>query len=177
MPRYADASASDAPSTATLTPDRPASAGTVRTPRRRPRRHPVPRSRERHAVLVDAYPHLYYGAQRLTHLLARELPARGWTAEVVVPGPGIFVDRLRADGLPVSVVRVPPALLAYGGKAGGRSTLGPATALPVAWRHLTRVLRDRRAAVVHANDHRGALLAGPAARLTGAKLVWHVHYT
>src|SRR4051794_29993133 len=126
MPRYADASASDAPSTATLTPDRPASAGTVRTPRRRPRRHPVPRSRERHVVLVDAYPHLYYGAQRLTHLLARELPARGWTAEVVTPGPGAFVDRLRADGLPVTVVRVPPALLAYGGGRGG----GPPTPPP-----------------------------------------------
>jgi glycosyltransferase involved in cell wall biosynthesis len=126
---------------------------------------------------VDAYPHLYYGAQRLTHLLARELPARGWTAEVVTPGPGLFVDRLREDGVPVSVVRVPPALLAYGGVDGGRPTLGPAAALPVAWWRFARLLRQRGAAVVHANDHRGALLAGPAARAVRVPLVWHVHYT
>lgn len=128
----------------------------------------------RHAVIVDAYPHLFYGAQRTAALLALSLPAAGWTAEVVTTGPGPFVEHLRAAGVAVTVLRVPGPLARYGGP-GARPALGAAGAhLPV-WRQLARHLTGR-ADVVHADDHRGMLLAGPAARLAGVPVVWHLHY-
>jgi glycosyltransferase involved in cell wall biosynthesis len=126
----------------------------------------------RHAVIVDAYPHLRYGAQETARTLARALPAAGWSTEVVTPGPGPFVDRLRADGITVTVLDVPAPLARYGGRW---SAPAAGCALVPVWVRLARHLRGR-AGVVHANDHRGMLLAGPAARLAGVPLVWHVHY-
>lgn len=126
----------------------------------------------RHAVIVDAYPHLRYGAQQAARALARALPAEGWSTEVLVPGPGPFVDALRAEGVLVTVARVPAPLARYGGE--WRAPIAAASLVPV-WARLARHLRGR-AGVVHANDHRGVLLAGPAARLAGVPLVWHVHY-
>ncbi len=128
----------------------------------------------RRAVLFDAYPHTYGGAQRTDHLLARGLPARGWELVTITPAEGTFTERLRAEGLPYRVVGAPASLRRY-----GRSTTGGARgralfALPGYWLRLTRVLRRTRAEVVHVVDHRGLVLAGVPARLARARLVWHV---
>jgi glycosyltransferase involved in cell wall biosynthesis len=126
----------------------------------------------RHAVIVDAYPHVRYGAQQAARTLARALPDVGWSTEVLVPGPGPFVDALRAEGVAVTVVRVPGPAARYGRDWNAAAAAG---ALVPVWARLARHLRGR-AGVVHANDHRGVLLAGPAARIAGVPLVWHVHY-
>jgi glycosyltransferase involved in cell wall biosynthesis len=126
------------------------------------------------AVLFDAYPHVYGGAQRTDHLLARALPALGWDLEVIVPADGTFPARLRAEGLPVTVIEAPPSLRAYGRVTTGAARLRAALALPRYWARLTRALRHRHPDVVHVVDHRGLVLAGWPARLSGARVIWHV---
>jgi glycosyltransferase involved in cell wall biosynthesis len=128
----------------------------------------------RTAVLFDAYPHVYGGAQRTDHLLARALPALGWDLEVIVPADGTFPSRLRAEGLPVTVVEAPPSLRAYGRVTTGAARLRAGLALPRYWARLTRALRRRHPDVVHVVDHRGLVLAGWPARLSGARVIWHV---
>lgn len=128
----------------------------------------------RRAVLVDAYPHVYGGAQRTDHLLARELPARGWRLEIVTPAGGPFPDRLRAEDLPVTVLEAPRALRTYGRATTGWAAVLALVALPAYWLRLARWLRATRAEVVHIVDHRGLVLALLPARLARARTVWHV---
>jgi glycosyltransferase involved in cell wall biosynthesis len=135
---------------------------------------PAPAPSTRHVAVFDAYPHLYYGAQRVAHALVGGLPGQGWSAELIVPGPGPLVSRARADGITVTVVRAPDALTHFGGATRRLRAAGAAVALIPYWLRLARYLRGR-ATVVHANDHRGLVLAGPAALLAGVPLVWQVH--
>lgn len=128
----------------------------------------------RQAVLFDAYPHVYGGAQRTDHLLARGLPARGWDLLTLTTGVGTFTDRLHADGLAVEVVPVPTALSHYGRATVGARAVLALLLLPRYWLRLVRVLRRLHPTVAHVVDHRGLLLAGLPARLSGARLVWHV---
>lgn len=128
----------------------------------------------RRAVLFDAYPHVYGGAQRTDHLLALGLPERGWSLDVVVPAEGPFAERLRSDGLAVHVVHAPGPLGRYGRSTTGTRAASAAAALPGWWFRLARQLRRLRAEVVHVVDHRGLVLAAIPARLAGARLVWHV---
>lgn len=126
------------------------------------------------AVIFDAYPHQYGGAQRTDHLLAQGLPALGWEITTVVPRVGTFTDRLDADGLGVEVVPVPRSLDRYGRTTNGLRAARAAASLPLYWARLTRRLRALGPQVVHVVDHRGLLLAGLPVRLARARLVWHV---
>lgn len=131
-------------------------------------------SGQRVAVLFDAYPNVYGGAQRTDHLLALAMPARGWDVKVVVPGPGPLVDRLRDDGVEPVVLPAPAALGRYGRSTTGRRAALAALSLPGWWLRLTRCFRRLGAEVVHVVDHRGLVLGGVAARASGARVVWHV---
>ncbi|MDQ6782815.1 MAG: glycosyltransferase family 4 protein [Actinomycetota bacterium] len=126
-------------------------------------------------AFFDAYPHLYGGGQRTTHLLASSLLARGLTVTVLTTGEGILTRRLSADAVPWSVISLPRALRTYGHGTTGTGALRAAAALPVAWARVARVLARLRPDVVHALDLRGMILAGPAGRLVRAGVVWHVH--
>ncbi len=124
-------------------------------------------------VLFAPYPHLIGGMERVTETVSAALPRAGWAVTVVAPGEGAFVDRLRLRGVPVEVVAAPRALGHYGGgPRRGQAALALA-ALPRYWWRLRPILRS--ASIVHAGEHRGALLAGPAARLAGVPMVWQVH--
>jgi len=125
-------------------------------------------------AFFDAYPHAYAGAQRSTHELAGTLLRHGWEVEVVLPERGTFAERLAADGVPLRVVDTPPALRHYGHTTTGLHAVRAAAALPGYWRRVAAALRGR-ADVVHVNDQRGMVLAGPAARLARIPIVWHVH--
>ena len=127
----------------------------------------------RRVVIFDAYPHVYGGAQRSAHLLAAGLGAHGWEPCVVTTGEGVLTDRLRADGLDVSVVAVPDSLRGYGRQLVGRRAAGAALAMPRYWAKLRRALAAMTPDVVHVASHRGLLLAGVPARSV-APLVWHV---
>ena len=123
-------------------------------------------------VLFAAYPHMYGGTERALELLGRGLRERGWKVEVVLPASGPVGDRLGAAGVDVDVVQAPDSLLLYGGATRGLRGASATVALPAYWARLRRRLRGAR--VVHAFAQRGFVLAGPAARLAGAPLVWQV---
>ncbi len=133
------------------------------------------RSGEPLAVLVDAYPHVYGGSQRITHVLAAGLGAEGWRSLVVTPAAGPLTDRLAADGLAFEVVTVPSELGRYGHAAAGRSAARAAMQLPRYWARLWWRLRRRRPAMVHVADLRGLVLAAVPARLARIPVVLHVH--
>jgi glycosyltransferase involved in cell wall biosynthesis len=128
----------------------------------------------RRVVLFDAYPHVYGGAQRTDHLLAGALGPLGWSMVVITPAEGPFTARLRADDLPVEVVPVPRPLGHYGRTTTGSRSMLAAACLPAYWLRLALVLRRLRPDVVHIVDHRGLVLAGPAARASRARVLWHV---
>lgn len=124
-------------------------------------------------VFVDAYPHVSGGVERGLQLLATGLERRGWTVDIVFPGPGSGADRLREAGLRVEVIPAPAALLVYGRAATrGPRGLAAMASLPQYWTRLRRRLAG--ADIVHAFGQRGFVLAGPAARLARTPVVWHV---
>lgn len=123
-----------------------------------------------------AYPHQIAGAQRLTIALMQAMSAAdGRRTLLVLPDEGPFADEARAQGIDVSIVRAGSRLCVYG--RGGTIDMSAATAaqLAIYWLRLWRLFRSVAPAVVHANDQRGVLLAGPASRLAGRPLVWHAH--
>jgi glycosyltransferase involved in cell wall biosynthesis len=126
------------------------------------------------AVYVDTYPHTAGGVARMGVLLAQVMAEEGWTLRVVVPGNGPATEFYRAAGVAVDVVPAASALLRYGGVARrGRAALATFAALPSYWWRLHRKFRG--VDLVHANDTRGLILAGPAARFARRPLVWQVH--
>lgn len=116
---------------------------------------------------------MYTGTNRNALLLAQRLPAFGYTTEVVLPDEGVFADRLRAEGVAVSVVPVPAALGLYGRSTKGWHAARALLALPGYWWRLRRHLQAHQG-VVHVTSHRSALLAAPAARLAGRPVLWQV---
>ena len=124
-------------------------------------------------VLFDAYPRTDGGAQRWTRCVAAALRERGWEAVVAFPEHGPASEKAAELGVPVSIVQAPAALCHYGRTTRGRHALAAAAILPLYWRKAAA--EWRRFDLVHVNDHRGLLLAGPAARLARRPLVWHVH--
>jgi glycosyltransferase involved in cell wall biosynthesis len=125
-------------------------------------------------TFFDAYPHVLGGAQRMMALAAERLPERGWTTDFVLPGEGPVNDRLRRGGVPTTLVPVPRSLGRYGRTTTGARALTAAVALPRYWIRLAWQLRAHRGPV-HIDDHRGFVLAGPAAVLARRPIVWHIH--
>lgn len=124
-------------------------------------------------VFFAAYPHVFGGPERGLEVLARGLVARGWSVGVTLPGEGVAAARFADAGLDVNVVPAGHALLVYGKSATrGARALAAAAALPAYWVRLRR--RFVGADLVHVFGQRGALMAGPAARLARVPMVWHV---
>ena len=126
-------------------------------------------------VLFDAYPHLMGGAQRTLLSVAAELGARGRPPTLLAPGEGPLTAEARRLSIPVVVVPLPEPLGRFGRSTSGRHRLTALASLPTAWSRLGRAIAGARAEVVHVDDHRGALLAGPAARRRRVPFVWHAH--
>jgi glycosyltransferase involved in cell wall biosynthesis len=101
------------------------------------------------------------GEESLLGLAAR-LDRRRWRLLGSVTAEGEVGARLRALGVPVSVVPLP--------RLRPWTLLGAALAV---WR-LRALLRRERVALVHAHGSRGALYGGLAGRRLGVPLVWHV---
>lgn len=155
MPRYCDPSLNARPSIATE------STSHLMT------------SHGHRVVIVDTYPFLLSGSQRIAGALAAALPALGWGTSVLLPAEGAAADALRADGVDVQIVPAPGALMRYGGRASRWQLCASALAAPRYWWRLLRVFRACDVAWV--NDLRGMLLALVPARLTRTRVVWHLH--
>ena len=125
-------------------------------------------------TFFDGYPHTVGGVAKVGLLLAEVLGDLGWQLRVVVPSDGPAVDLYRAAGVDTLVVRAPPPLRRYGRQSlRGWGAVTAAVSLPAYWWRLSRALAGSD--LVHANDARGLIVAGPAARLARTTLVWHVH--
>ncbi|MBN1910750.1 MAG: glycosyltransferase [Pirellulales bacterium] len=99
----------------------------------------------------------YSGAERVQDLLAAELPRLGFDVGLACVKPGQFAQMRQARDVPL--VDLPMR---------GRFDLRPA------WR-LARLVRSKGYDLLHAHTPRTAMLAALACRLSGAKLVYHVH--
>lgn len=126
-------------------------------------------------LFFDAYPHVVGGAQRTTLLLAAGLAERGWGVTVATPGvDGPYPAALAGNGIQHMSLPLPSALGHYGRTTRGRRAAVAAAALPACWLGWSRLVSGSFD-IVHAVDHRGVILIGPAARLAGLPTVWHVH--
>ena len=124
---------------------------------------------------MDGYADAVGGAHVVTRDLAEAGACTGaFALRVVLPAAGVTSRWLTAHGVTVQVVPAPAALLRTGGGWRGRlPTL--LWQLPLYWWRLAKVLRG--ADVVHLNDHRGLVLAGPAAAIARRRVAWHLHNT
>ncbi|HEY6947274.1 MAG TPA: glycosyltransferase family 4 protein [Gemmatimonadales bacterium] len=103
---------------------------------------------------------LYGGERCLLEVVQRMSP--GWQPRFVLPGPGRFERTLRERGYEVDEFAIPPGV--------ARSEL---RRLPVALR-LARLIRARRADLVHLNLHFAWPIVSPACLLARVPLAIHV---
>lgn len=127
-------------------------------------------------LFIEAYPG-WRGAQRSLTALAVSL-AGEVEPEVLCTTAGRSAERYRQAGLPVRLLPAPASLDVFGGTLSAaplhrRLFAALGGALPFSLR-LGRELARRRPDVVHCNQARGVLLAGPAAASLGIPLVWHM---
>ncbi len=129
------------------------------------------------AYFVATY-HRFTGGQRSLWLLVRGLDRARVDPVVVTAGEGYATRMFRELGVPVEVVEARGRSAGFGGellRAGllRRAAVAVREVAPYTLRVLA-CLRRLGADVLHVNDARGLLLAGPAAKLLGIPVVWHV---
>ncbi|WP_345323419.1 glycosyltransferase family 4 protein [Novipirellula rosea] len=127
-------------------------------------------------VLVESYPQVIAGQQlEMLSLLSHSADA-GVTPIVMVPAPGMFVDRLMDEGWNVRTIPYPESLTRYGGEIY-RDGIGKRLfVLRDTVKYISLVRRElksiRPAAIFH-NDLRGLLTVGIAAKSLGIpNVIW-----
>jgi len=124
-----------------------------------------------------AYPQRMAGANRSLFELVRNLPPR-IRPFVVIAGEGQVADSYRQAGIPCTVLAPGGSLGTYGRGLMRTSRLqrmriALSELLPFTLK-LRRLIVETGADLVHVNDPRGALMAGPAAHLARRPVVAHV---
>lgn len=130
---------------------------------------------DRLVMFVEPYPHVLGGAAVATRLLAVGLKEHGFACEVVAPDDGPVLEMYRDTGIVVSRLHASASLLRYGDDVSQSTRVRRAASLLPWWRQLRSHLRARGAAIVDSYDHRGLVLAAPAAMTARLPFVWHVH--
>ncbi len=130
-----------------------------------------------HILYVVAYPYRMAGANRGLLDLIVNLPS-GVRATVAMTAEGAAAEAYREAGLDVVVVPATGGLGEYGKAFLRKSMLqkvavGLRDGIPF-WVRLGRLIRRIRPHIVHVNDPRAALVAGPPARLAGLPVVTNV---
>ncbi|MGC9319834.1 MAG: glycosyltransferase, partial [Armatimonadota bacterium] len=127
-------------------------------------------------AFYDAFASVDGPGMVLVELLQR-LDRTRFEPHVVLPREGALMARLREAGLcPVEVLRPPPPLDAYGKRllqAGAIAGLRAGMALVRYTLQLRRWLREAEIDLLHCNQTRAAVQAGPAGRLAGLPVVWN----
>lgn len=116
----------------------------------------------------DAYPEVFYGAQRMLLALLRALPS-DIVPVLIAHGDGPLADEAGRAGIEVRAALPPPALR---GRVLGRSVLGISPAIVRYGLALRPLVRD--CAVVVANQVRAVLLLAPATLALRLPLVWYL---
>lgn len=122
--------------------------------------------------------HRFTGSQRSLYLLVRGLPRGEVSPLVVFPGEGACSEAYRAAGIPVEILKAPPALDRFGGgllraTLAERARLATLHVPPFAAR-FARLLRRERAQVAHFNNTRAMLLGGLGAEVIRTPKIWHL---
>ena len=128
-------------------------------------------------LLHESYFTQFYGAQIGVYNLLRYIDRTKVTPLVVCPGEGVFTERVRALGVEVVVVPLPPDLTVMGGMLLRSSIVERPSqfirALPQVL-ELARLIRARKIRLMYCDLTRSVLSSGWAAKLTGIPVVWHV---
>jgi glycosyltransferase involved in cell wall biosynthesis len=124
-----------------------------------------------------AYPQRMAGANRSLFALVTRLPP-AVSPLIVLSDEGEVADQYRQAGIETLIVRPPGPLSLYGNAMVGWSHTRRVweaihSLLPYTMQ-LRGILRRHAIDVVHVNDLRGALMAGPAARAAGCPVVGHL---
>jgi len=125
-------------------------------------------------TFFEPYSHRFGGSHQVMVLLCQGLRARGVEVCVLTPSAGPLTDRLTDQGIPWSLIRLPPALMIYGHRTHGWRAVRAAASLPITWLRVLRQLRGTTD-VLHINNLRGVLLLAPGAKIARLPVVWHVH--
>ena len=112
-------------------------------------------------LLMANFADLVGGGEESLLALAARLDRHRVRPIATVPAEGEMADRLRALGVPVTVLPLP------------RLRPWSAAAIGFTLKRLNRLLVAERVALVHAHGGRGAVYAGLVGRNTGTPLVWH----
>jgi glycosyltransferase involved in cell wall biosynthesis len=112
-------------------------------------------------LLMANFAGLVGGGEESLLALAARLDRHRVRPIATVPADGEVADRLRALGVPVTVLPLP------------RVRPWSAAGIGFTLKRLNRLLVAERVVLVHAHGSRGALYAGLAARNSGTPLVWH----
>jgi len=117
---------------------------------------------ERTIAFLSERSDFFGGGQRSLSELLPALQHRGIRPLAVLPGPGAVSEALARQGVEWAELAVPP-VSALAGLEAGRALV-----------HLVRLVRGRRAALLHSDSPRTALYSGLAARLAHRPHVWHL---
>jgi len=128
-------------------------------------------------VIYEPYIFHVYGNQRYLLDLFSNLPARRYRLTLVAPYEHPLLDRVRALGGIVEIVRAPRELCEYGGRILRSGVWGR---LVTCWAWLRNCLtliaylRRRRPALVQCHSLRAILMVGVAARIARVPALWYV---
>lgn len=132
--------------------------------------------RPRRIAFYDAYASCD-GSGLMLQAITRRLDRERFEPLVVLAREGPLLDALRDDGCAVEVVPPDAPLDGYGKgllKAGLLTKLRAARALHRYSKRLAAWLREREVDLLHCNQTRAVLEAGPAGRRAGVPVVWNV---
>ncbi|MGI5818445.1 MAG: glycosyltransferase family 4 protein [Armatimonadota bacterium] len=136
----------------------------------------APRSRPARIAFFDAYAQTEGAGLALLDLLAH-IDRRRFEPIILLPRPGALAGAAAEAGLPVRTIEPPPPLDAYGHRlpsAGVGEKLRAGVALARYSRTIARRLRADSIDLLHCNQTRAAVTAGPGGRLARLPVVWNV---
>ncbi|MBI5877738.1 MAG: glycosyltransferase family 4 protein [Chloroflexi bacterium] len=117
-------------------------------------------------VLLVDHADFLGGAERSLIELARYVDPAQYEMIFACPPGALMTEAMRNN--------IHTAPLGLGQMRGRRNALSAPFRLARGVRNLRRLILSEHAVIVHSNTMRAALYAAPAARSTGARLVWHV---
>lgn len=127
-------------------------------------------------AFLDAYA-LCAGAGIALRDLIERIDRGRFEPVALLPREGPLADLLREVDCPVEVLEAPPPLAICGGRlveAGLGEKVRAAAALVRYSGTVARWLRGREVDLLHCNQTRAAVVAGPGARIAGVPVVWNV---
>lgn len=118
------------------------------------------------------------GSQRSMLHAIRHMQSDHFRFLVAFPGQGRTVEYFSQCGVAVTVLLAPEQLFLFGGDFSRKTRTAQVCdvlryGLPYGAR-LWWFIRRTRVDIVHCNSHRSLLVAGPSARLAGARVIWHL---